>query len=381
MATRVQFDHLAPVGIGNVVLAEATLVKVEGRRLTFTVSAARLERDGGGLVGAGRVTRVVVDEATFLAKAGATGEVLIDAHRAGPPPDRTVRAAGRARPPGSTPGRGPAHGSAGTGPVIAAFVTFGLFWGSWAVMVFDIQRTFALSDAQLGVLLALAIALAGASSAVMGHLADRVGARRMLWIALWAWSGLLVVMSAAQQKWAFVGCAGAGRDRRGQHRHRHERRGDPSPEWPTRRRSSVSTLCSTGAPAAAAAAGLVIHAGISWRWVWPGVAWSALAVGLWTLSLGPEAAPGARRPAARAAAQGCTGAPNPGDGLLLLLRCSPWPRSPRVASTPGVSSTCAIIWPPASCSGQAPTSWARSWPPPHGARRHVVGRLSARQSS
>jgi fluoroacetyl-CoA thioesterase len=70
VATRVQFDHLAPVGIGKVVLAEATLVKVEGRRLTFTVSAARLEGDGGGLVGAGRVTRVLVDEASFMAKAG-----------------------------------------------------------------------------------------------------------------------------------------------------------------------------------------------------------------------------------------------------------------------------------------------------------------------
>ena len=71
VATRVQFDHLAPVAIGSVVLAEATLVKVEGRRLIFTVSAARLEGDGGGLVGAGRVTRVVVDRAAFLAKAGA----------------------------------------------------------------------------------------------------------------------------------------------------------------------------------------------------------------------------------------------------------------------------------------------------------------------
>lgn len=69
VATRVQFDHLAPVALGSVVLAEATLVKAEGRRLIFTVSAARLEDDGGGLVGAGRVTRVVVDRATFLAKA------------------------------------------------------------------------------------------------------------------------------------------------------------------------------------------------------------------------------------------------------------------------------------------------------------------------
>ncbi len=70
VATRVQFDHLAPVAIGSVVLAEATLVKVEGRRLVFTVSAARLEAAGGGLVGAGRVTRVVVDRSAFLAKAG-----------------------------------------------------------------------------------------------------------------------------------------------------------------------------------------------------------------------------------------------------------------------------------------------------------------------
>jgi predicted thioesterase len=71
VATRVQFDHVAPAAVGSVVLAEATLVKVEGRRLTFTVSAARLEGDGGGLVGAGRVTRVVLDRVGFLAKARA----------------------------------------------------------------------------------------------------------------------------------------------------------------------------------------------------------------------------------------------------------------------------------------------------------------------
>ena len=51
--------------------------------------------------------------------------------------------------------------------MVATFITFGLFWGSWAVMVFNIQHTFALSDAALGFVLALAIAVAGASSAVM----------------------------------------------------------------------------------------------------------------------------------------------------------------------------------------------------------------------
>ncbi|HXB37624.1 MAG TPA: MFS transporter, partial [Acidimicrobiales bacterium] len=88
--------------------------------------------------------------------------------------------------------------------MVAAFVTFGLFWGSWAVMLFDIQRAYSLSDAELGVVLAIAIAVAGASSAVMAHLADRVGARRMLWLALVAWSVLLCGLALTQQRWVFV---------------------------------------------------------------------------------------------------------------------------------------------------------------------------------
>ena len=61
---RVQFDHMAPTAVGDVVSAEATLERVEGRRLTFTVSAS----DNGGLVGAGKMTRVVVELERFLKK-------------------------------------------------------------------------------------------------------------------------------------------------------------------------------------------------------------------------------------------------------------------------------------------------------------------------
>lgn len=61
---RVQIDHLAPTAVGSVVTADVTLDKVEGRRLIFTVSA----RDARGLVGAGKVTRVVVDVDRFLDK-------------------------------------------------------------------------------------------------------------------------------------------------------------------------------------------------------------------------------------------------------------------------------------------------------------------------
>jgi predicted thioesterase len=61
---RVQLDHVQPTAIGALVHAQATLEKVEGRRLTFTVSA----HDERGLIAAGRVTRVVVETARFLDK-------------------------------------------------------------------------------------------------------------------------------------------------------------------------------------------------------------------------------------------------------------------------------------------------------------------------
>jgi fluoroacetyl-CoA thioesterase len=62
---QVEFTHVAPTRIGSLVRAEATLERVDGARLVFTVSAA----DGCGLVGAGKVTRVVVDRERFLGKA------------------------------------------------------------------------------------------------------------------------------------------------------------------------------------------------------------------------------------------------------------------------------------------------------------------------
>jgi hypothetical protein len=43
-------------------------------------------------------------------------------------------------------------------------------------------------------------------------------------------------------------------------------------------------LFNTGAIVGAAGAGVVLHAGLSWRWIWPGVAAAALVVGVWTLT-------------------------------------------------------------------------------------------------
>jgi fluoroacetyl-CoA thioesterase len=62
---RVQLDHLAPTAVGHKVRAEATLERIEGRRLTFSVAV----RDDRGLVACGKITRVIVDIERFLDKA------------------------------------------------------------------------------------------------------------------------------------------------------------------------------------------------------------------------------------------------------------------------------------------------------------------------
>ena len=61
---RVQVDHLQPTPVGAEIVAEASLDKIEGRRMTFTVTAS----DSGGLVAAGKVTRVVIDVDKFMSK-------------------------------------------------------------------------------------------------------------------------------------------------------------------------------------------------------------------------------------------------------------------------------------------------------------------------
>jgi fluoroacetyl-CoA thioesterase len=65
VSARVELSHVAPVAVGAKVRAEATLERVEGRRLVFAVSVT----DDRGLVAAGRVTRVVVDTDRFMKRA------------------------------------------------------------------------------------------------------------------------------------------------------------------------------------------------------------------------------------------------------------------------------------------------------------------------
>ncbi len=71
---RIRIDHLQPTPVGATVTAEATLEQIDGRRIVFTVSAS----DSGGLVAAGKITRVVVDRNRFMGKCCSTDAAAVD---------------------------------------------------------------------------------------------------------------------------------------------------------------------------------------------------------------------------------------------------------------------------------------------------------------
>ena len=62
---RVEITHLVPVLVGSRVVAAAAFERSEGKRVVFNVTVT----DKCGLVAAGKVVRVLVDEAAFMEKA------------------------------------------------------------------------------------------------------------------------------------------------------------------------------------------------------------------------------------------------------------------------------------------------------------------------
>ena len=210
---------------------------------------------------------------------------------------------------------------AAPGPVAAAFVVFGMFWGSWAVLITDVKAAFDLSDGALGVLLAVAIALAGVVGGVAGHHADRFGTGRMLALSLGAWALLLVATSAAPTFDVFAACfvgaevAGGCIDTAMNAASSQRLLGRPGALV------RFHALFNTGALSGAAAAGLLLHAGLSWRLVWPMLAMGALGVAGWTwrsdvaAARATVAAPGPPAPGPPApAGSPTTAAPGPAAG-------------------------------------------------------------------
>ncbi len=60
----IESSHLRPTGLGANIRAKATLVKEEGRKLTFHIVA----EDEQGVIGEGEHLRFIVDKQKFLSK-------------------------------------------------------------------------------------------------------------------------------------------------------------------------------------------------------------------------------------------------------------------------------------------------------------------------
>lgn len=60
----ISITHLAPSTVGAEVVATAVLDKIEGRKLSFTVSV----KEGDKLIGEGTHVRFIVDKERFMAK-------------------------------------------------------------------------------------------------------------------------------------------------------------------------------------------------------------------------------------------------------------------------------------------------------------------------
>ncbi|MCP2328543.1 putative thioesterase [Hamadaea flava] len=65
VGVRAELDHRSPTAVGRTVVAQALLVKVDGRRLIFDITV----RDEDLVVADGRVERILVDRQRFIAKA------------------------------------------------------------------------------------------------------------------------------------------------------------------------------------------------------------------------------------------------------------------------------------------------------------------------
>jgi fluoroacetyl-CoA thioesterase len=61
LGTRVDVRHLAATPVGRVVTGEAEIIKVDGRRLEFTIRAL----DGTEVIGTGTHERMIIDLARF----------------------------------------------------------------------------------------------------------------------------------------------------------------------------------------------------------------------------------------------------------------------------------------------------------------------------
>ncbi len=167
-------------------------------------------------------------------------------------------------------------------PVAVAFVVFGFFAGAWAVATVDIERTFHLTDAGLGALLAAGIIAATAVTAIGGTVTDRYGAGRSLTVALVLWGGLLTLEAVAPHLVLFVPALMLAMAAGGLVDVVMNIVAADALSHDAGRLVRFHGLFNGGCVAGAAATGIALRLGASWRVVWVGVAIVGVVTGIVT---------------------------------------------------------------------------------------------------
>lgn len=153
-------------------------------------------------------------------------------------------------------------------PVAATFVGFGTFWGGWAVATVDVEHSLGVSHGGFGALLSVALAGAAAANAVAGALAERWGTSVALsrFLVLW---GVLLWLAAAAGPVAVLAVALAGIFAAGGSvdvvmnvAATAGLQGEPG------KLVRFHAFFNGGAALGAATTGLLLRAGVSWRWPW-----------------------------------------------------------------------------------------------------------------
>ena len=65
VGTKIDVSHVAPSAIGKTVMCEATVIAIDGRKLTFEVVCS----DESGMIGMGTHERFIINNEKFMAKA------------------------------------------------------------------------------------------------------------------------------------------------------------------------------------------------------------------------------------------------------------------------------------------------------------------------
>jgi MFS family permease len=167
-------------------------------------------------------------------------------------------------------------------PVVASFVVFGFFAGAWAVATVDIERTFHLTDAGLGALLAAGIIAGTAVAAIGGAITDRWGVGPSLTRALVVCGALVALEAAAPHLVLFVLALVMAMAAGGLVDVVMNIVAADALAHDAGRLVRFHGLFNAGAVAGAAVTGVAVRFGASWRVVWLGVAIVGVVTGIVT---------------------------------------------------------------------------------------------------